>query len=56
MSDGDERQQQELEEERMQRTLEALTRVDNGTATHDDMTFLASELGVSQHIKQREVA
>jgi hypothetical protein len=52
VNDGDYRQQQQLEEERLQRTLEALNRVDRGTATHDDVTFLASELGVQQHIKE----
>ncbi len=52
MEDGDYRQQQELEEERMQRTLEALRRVDQGIATHDDTEFLAAELGVAQYIKE----
>lgn len=52
VSDGDERQQQELEEERERLTLEALDRVDRGTATHQDVEFLASELGVRQHIKE----
>lgn len=54
MSDGDYRQQQELEEERVERTIEAIRRVDNGTATHDDAEFLAAELGVKPYI--REVA
>lgn len=54
MSDGDERQQQELEEERERLTLEALARVDCGTATHEDVVFLAGELGLST--KVREVA
>ena len=56
MNEPDYRQQQELEEEREQRTLETLRRVDHGMATHDDMLLLASELGLSSQIKQREVA
>lgn len=51
---ADWRQQQELEEERERRTLEALQRVDNGLATHEDVLFLASELGVT--FKQKEIA
>ncbi len=54
VSDGDERQQQEIEEERQYRTLEALQRVDSGMATHDDVLFLAAELGLTAHM--REVA
>jgi hypothetical protein len=47
-------QQKELEEERERLTLEALQRVDQGLATHDDVVFLARELGIS--IKQLEAA
>jgi hypothetical protein len=52
MDDCDERWQQELEQERMEKTLEALERVDRGLATHDDAEFLASELGLSAFVKQ----
>lgn len=48
------RWQQELEEEREQRTLEALDRIDKGHQTHDDVEFLASELGVK--LTQRRAA
>lgn len=52
MNGPDFRQQQELEEERMALSLEALHRVDRGLATHDDVLFLASELGlVSEFIR-----
>jgi hypothetical protein len=52
MSDGaDWRQQQELEE-RQRRTIEALQRVDRGLATHEDVMFLAEELGVSTYMKE----
>jgi hypothetical protein len=44
--------QQELEQERMQRTLEALQRVATGTSTSDDAAFLASELGLSNQWRQ----
>ena len=54
MDGADFRQQQELEEEREQRTVEALARADRGMATHEDIAFLASELGIS--IKQLEAA
>jgi hypothetical protein len=50
VNDGDERQQQELEEERERLTLEALARVDTGLATHDDVLFLASELGLTTRL------
>lgn len=52
MNEADYRQQQELEEERLQKTLESLHRVDNGTATHQDVEFLAAELGVRHYIKE----
>jgi hypothetical protein len=45
------RWQQELEEEREQKTLEALDRVDKGLATHTDVEFLASELGLTARLK-----
>lgn len=54
MNGADWRQQQELEEEREQKTIEALARADRGMATHEDIEFLASELGIS--IKQVEAA
>lgn len=52
MSGADFRQQQELEEERQQRAIESLQRVDHGTATHDDVLFLAAELGLTERIKE----
>jgi hypothetical protein len=52
MDDGDYRQQQEAEEERMMETIEVLNRVDRGLATHDDVEFLAAELGLSTKIKE----
>jgi hypothetical protein len=52
MDDGDYRQQQELEEERMLHTIEVLERIDNGLATHEDVEFLASELGLSTFVRE----
>ena len=52
MSDDDFRWQQEAEEEREQKTLESLARVDQGLATHDDALFLASELGLSTRLRK----
>lgn len=46
MSDDDMRQQQELEAERMRRGIDVLQRVDRGTTTHDDLLYLAAELGL----------
>ena len=46
MSDGDYRQQQELEEERQQRIMEILERVRTGTTTEEDASVLAHELGI----------
>jgi hypothetical protein len=54
MSGADWQQQAELEAEREQRTIEALARADRGQATHEDIEFLAGELGIS--IKQLEAA
>lgn len=51
---NDYRQQQELEEERMRETEDVLRRVDSGLATHDDVEFLARELGVP--LKHKEAA
>ena len=63
---SDERQQQELEEERMMKTLEVLQRVRNSVrysgyygpddvhfATDDDVRFLAAELGLSSEFKEK---
>jgi len=44
--------QQELEQERMQTTLEVLRRVSQGQSTSDDAAFLASELGLSNQWRQ----
>ena len=54
MTGADYRQQQELQEERETLTLEALERVDNGMATHEDVLFLAGELGITY--KRKEAA
>ena len=44
--------QEELQRERMERSLEALERVAAGTSTSDDAAFLASELGLSNQWRQ----
>lgn len=41
-----------LEEERLERVLEALERIKKAGAKPDDVELLAKELGVSQFIKQ----
>ena len=52
----DERQQQELEEERMFSILGVLQRVKRGTSTEKDALFLASEMGLTTQFKQRTEA
>ena len=54
MNSPDFRMQQELEEERMMRSLKVLRRVDRGMATHDDVMFLASELGLTTEFQQEK--
>lgn len=44
--------QEELQRERMERSLEALERVAAGTSTADDAAFLAAELGLSKQWRQ----
>jgi len=46
---SDDRQQSELEQERLQRIIEALDRVATGFSTYDTAAFLAAELGM-RHI------
>lgn len=46
MTDADYRQMEELEQERLERTLAILTRVALGVSNYDDARFLAAELGV----------
>lgn len=52
MNGPDFRMQQELEEERMALSLEILQRIERGVATHADMIFLASELGLSNEFSK----
>lgn len=52
VSAPDFRMQQELEEERMRLSLEALKRVAEGTSTNADATFLAAELGFKDIYQQ----
>lgn len=54
--EDDYRQQQELDEEREIRTLDALRRVDQGIADHKDVEFLASELGIDPKHITKEAA
>lgn len=46
------RQQQELEEERVRLSLEALDRVARGMSNEADAEFLAAELGVKDFYKE----
>jgi len=47
MTEADARQQQELEEERLLMTLEALDRCWRAGAKREDLLFLSDELGVT---------
>lgn len=49
----DYRQQQELEEERLAKTLQILARIDLRIHTNADVLWLASELGVSKEFTQQ---
>jgi len=50
--DDDGRAMQELDAERLQRTLETLDRVQAGEANDEDVAFLAAELGVSEWMQK----
>ena len=49
---SDQRQQQEVEEERFMFILGVLQRVKRGTSTEADALFLASELGLTVEYRQ----
>ena len=49
---SDERWQEELEQERMMRSLEVLQRVARGLSNEQDALFLAAELGLVLQYKQ----
>ena len=51
---SDYRMQQQVEEERMALAMEVLKRVAQGMSTQADARFLASELGLTHYVTEKE--